>query len=51
MTSGEILNYPGIFAAGDCSSVQEYQYIIAAGQGCIALIKAAKHAANKEWQK
>lgn len=38
----------GIFAAGDCSSVHEYQYIIAAGQGCIALLKAARYLANKE---
>jgi len=34
---------PGIFAAGDCSSIHEYQYIIAAGQGCTALLKAAKY--------
>ena len=34
---------PGIFAAGDCASGQEYQYIISAGQGCMALLKAAKH--------
>jgi len=37
---------PGIFAVGDCSSVHEYQYIIAAGQGCIALLKAAKYLAR-----
>ncbi|MFC1658300.1 NAD(P)/FAD-dependent oxidoreductase [Candidatus Omnitrophota bacterium] len=40
----------GVFAAGDCSSVHEYQYTIAAGQGCIALLKAARYLANKEWQ-
>ncbi len=34
---------PGIFAAGDCASGQEYQYVIAAGQGCMALIKAARY--------
>ncbi|MBI2662770.1 NAD(P)/FAD-dependent oxidoreductase [Candidatus Woesearchaeota archaeon] len=39
---------PGVFAAGDCSSVHEYQYIIAAGQGCTALIKAARYLAQKK---
>ena len=39
---------PGIFAAGDCTSIHEYQYIIAAGQGCIALIKAARYLAGKK---
>ncbi len=38
----------GIFAAGDCTSAQEYQYVIAAGQGCMALIKAAKYLASKK---
>jgi thioredoxin-disulfide reductase len=33
----------GIFAAGDCSSSHEYQYVIAAGQGCMALLKASKY--------
>ncbi|MBN2330591.1 MAG: FAD-dependent oxidoreductase [Candidatus Aenigmarchaeota archaeon] len=37
---------PGIFAAGDCASGHEYQYVISAGQGCMALIKAAKYLAN-----
>jgi len=36
----------GIFAAGDCASGHEYQYIIAAGQGCMALLKAARYVAN-----
>ncbi len=36
----------GIFAAGDCASGQEYQYVIAAGQGCMALIKASRYLAN-----
>lgn len=40
----------GIFAAGDCTSVHEYQYTIAAGQGCIALLKAARYMASKEWK-
>jgi len=39
---------PGIFAAGDCSSVHEYQYVIAAGQGCTALLKAARYLAAKK---
>ncbi|MBD3246169.1 MAG: FAD-binding protein [Candidatus Omnitrophica bacterium] len=38
----------GIFAAGDCASGQEFQYAIAAGQGCIALLKAARYLANKK---
>ncbi|RMF56116.1 thioredoxin-disulfide reductase [Candidatus Woesearchaeota archaeon] len=39
---------PGIFAAGDCASGHEYQYVIAAGQGCMALIKAARYLARKK---
>lgn len=39
---------PGIFAAGDCASGHEYQYVIAAGQGCMALIKAARYLAKKK---
>jgi len=38
----------GIFAAGDCSSVHEYQYTIAAGQGCTALLKAARYLARRK---
>lgn len=38
----------GIFAAGDCASGHEYQYVIAAGQGCMALIKAARYLAKKK---
>ncbi|PIN87326.1 thioredoxin-disulfide reductase [Candidatus Woesearchaeota archaeon CG10_big_fil_rev_8_21_14_0_10_44_13] len=38
----------GIFAAGDCASGHEYQYIIAAGQGCMALLKAARYLAKKK---
>jgi len=36
----------GVFAAGDCASGQEYQYVIAAGQGCMALIKASRYLAS-----
>ncbi len=39
---------PGIFAAGDCASGHEYQYVIAAGQGCMALIKAVRYLAKKK---
>ncbi|MBU0470480.1 MAG: FAD-dependent oxidoreductase [Nanoarchaeota archaeon] len=39
---------PGIFAAGDCSSVHEYQYVIAAGQGCTALLKTARYLAKNK---
>jgi len=38
----------GIFAAGDCASGHEYQYIIAAGQGCMALLKTARYLASKK---
>jgi thioredoxin reductase len=38
----------GVFAAGDCASGNEYQYTIAAGQGCIALLKAARYLAGKK---
>lgn len=38
---------PGVFAAGDCASGHEYQYVISAGQGCMALIKAARYLARK----
>ncbi|MEW5895907.1 MAG: FAD-dependent oxidoreductase [Candidatus Omnitrophota bacterium] len=37
----------GVFAAGDCASGLEYQYVIAAGQGCIALLKAARYLSNR----
>jgi thioredoxin reductase len=40
-------NVPGVFSAGDCASGHEYQYIIAAGQGCMALIKTARYLAAK----
>jgi len=39
---------PGVYAAGDCASGHEYQYVIAAGQGCMALIKAARYLARKK---
>ena len=38
---------PGIFAAGDCTSTHEYQYVIAAGQSCVALLQATKYLAKK----
>jgi len=38
----------GVFAAGDCASGLEYQYVIAGGQGCIALLKAARYLANQK---
>jgi thioredoxin reductase len=37
----------GIFAAGDCASGHEYQYVISAGQGCMALLKAARYLAQR----
>jgi len=39
---------PGIFAAGDCASGHEYQYVIAAGQGCMAVLKASRYLARKQ---
>ncbi|MBR9683071.1 FAD-dependent oxidoreductase [Candidatus Woesearchaeota archaeon] len=38
-----VTSVPGLFAAGDCASGHEYQYAIAAGQGCMALLKAARY--------
>ncbi len=38
----------GIFAAGDCVSGSEYQYAISAGQGTMALLKAAKYLAGQK---
>ncbi|HII72006.1 TPA: FAD-dependent oxidoreductase [Candidatus Woesearchaeota archaeon] len=40
-------NVPGVLAAGDCASGHEYQYVIAAGQGCMALMKVIRYLANK----
>jgi len=39
---------PGIFAAGDCTAGHDYQYIISAGQGCMALLRAARYLATKK---
>jgi len=36
-------NVEGLFAAGDCSSIHEYQFAIAAGQGCAALLQVVKY--------
>ena len=41
-------NVEGIFAAGDCASGHEYQYVISAGQGCMALLKIARYLAGKK---
>jgi len=38
----------GVFASGDCASGHEYQYVISAGQGCMALIKAARYLATRK---
>ena len=40
-------NIPGIYAAGDCASGHEYQYVISAGQGCMALLKVARYLAGR----
>ena len=36
-------NVPGFFAAGDCTDIHAYQFIIAAGQGCTALLRAVNY--------
>ena len=36
-------NVPGFFAAGDCTDLHAYQFIIAAGQGCTALLRAVNY--------
>ncbi|MBU1111900.1 MAG: FAD-dependent oxidoreductase [archaeon] len=41
-------NVEGIFAAGDCASGHEYQYVISAGQGCMALLKTVRYLAGKK---
>jgi thioredoxin reductase len=41
-------NVEGIFSAGDCASGHEYQYVISAGQGCMALLKAARYLAGRK---
>jgi len=38
-----VTSQEGVFAAGDCADGHEYQFTIAAGQGCMALIKAARY--------
>lgn len=38
----------GIFAAGDCASGHEYQYVISAGQGSMALLKVARYLAGRK---
>ena len=40
----------GVYAAGDCCSAHEYQYIIAAGQSVMALLKIARYLAKKRGQ-
>jgi len=41
-------NVEGIFSAGDCASGHEYQYVISAGQGSMALLKVARYLAGKK---
>jgi len=37
-----------IYAIGDCTDVHEYQYVISAGMGVTALLKAARYLANRK---
>lgn len=39
---------PGLFAAGDCADIHEYQYVISAGQAVTALLKAQKYLQQKK---
>ncbi|MEM4268267.1 MAG: FAD-dependent oxidoreductase [Candidatus Woesearchaeota archaeon] len=43
-------NIAGLFAAGDVTTVPEKQIIIAAGQGCIALLSAFRYLARKRFK-
>jgi thioredoxin reductase len=38
----------GVYAAGDCTCVREFQYPIAVGQGCTAVLKASRYLANRK---
>ncbi|MFH1836187.1 MAG: FAD-dependent oxidoreductase, partial [Methanobacteriota archaeon] len=40
---------PGLYAAGDVSSVPERQIIVAAGQGCIASLSVFKYLSTKKF--
>jgi thioredoxin reductase len=40
----------GVYAAGDCTCTREYQYPIAVGQGCTAVLKASRYLANRKTQ-
>lgn len=40
-----------IYAVGDCSDVHEYQYVISAGMGVTALLKAARYLAKRRESK
>ncbi len=37
----------GVFAAGDCTDLHEYQFAICTGGGCMALLQAAKYMQRK----
>jgi NADH-dependent peroxiredoxin subunit F len=39
---------PGLFAAGDITSVPEKQIIVAAGQGCVACLSAFRYLSRKK---
>lgn len=39
---------PGVFAAGDCTDVHEYQLTVAVGYGTVALLKAAEYLRRSE---
>ena len=41
---------PGIFAAGDCTTVPEKQIVVAAGQGAIASLSAFKYLSTHKFQ-
>ena len=35
-------NVDGVYAAGDCTDIHEYQFCISGGMGCLALLQSAR---------
>jgi len=38
----------GIFAAGDCSDIQEEQAVLAAGEGCVAALQVGRYLKERQ---